>query len=61
MPCIDAYHWKVSFYRKGELVDETEGWPGEDEWRYKVFKGNLEFIERYVPRKLGTEYMKTED
>ena len=31
---IDGYHWKIIFYKKDEVVDEVEGWPGEDKWRY---------------------------
>lgn len=60
-PFIDAYHWKIFFYRKGELIDTKEGWPGEDKWRHDKIKAILEYIERQVQRDIGTEYMKIED
>lgn len=57
-PTIDGYHWKITFYRDADIIDEKEGWEGEDSWRYGVIKRSLEFIERYIPNSLGSEYMK---
>ncbi|MCI9271616.1 MAG: hypothetical protein HFH11_10810 [Dorea sp.] len=57
MATIDGYHWKLKFYRKGELIDEIEGWPSEDKWRYGRLKEILEFAERYIPKDLGSEQM----
>ena len=54
---IDGYHWKIIFYKKDEVVDEVEGWPGEDPWRYGEIKGIVEFAERYIPKDLGSKYM----
>ena len=48
---------KLKFYRKGELIDEIEGWPSEDKWRYGRLKEILEFAERYIPKDLGSEQM----
>ena len=56
-PVIDGYHWKLTFYRKGQLVDEIEGWPGEDKWRHGRIKGIVVFAERYIPKNLGSNYM----
>ncbi len=58
VPTVDGYHWKLSFYRKGQLVDEIEGWPGEDKWRYGRIKGIVEFAERFIPKDLGSNYME---
>lgn len=44
---------KLTFYRKGQVVDEIEGWPGEDTWRYGRIKGIIEFAERYIPKDLN--------
>lgn len=44
-------------YRKGQIVDEIEGWPGEDTWRYERIKGIIEFAERYIPKDLGAQFM----
>ena len=55
---IDGYHWKLSFYRKGELIDEIEGWPGEDEWRYRTIKGIIKRLEHNILKSVGPEYMK---
>lgn len=56
-PTIDGYHWKITFYRDSDIIDEKEGWEDEDSWRYGMFKRNIEFIERYIPHSLGSEYM----
>ena len=56
-PIIDGYHWKLTFYRKGQIMDEVEGWPGEDQWRYGRIKGIVKFAERYIPKDLGSRYM----
>ena len=60
-PMIDSYNWALSFYRKGELVDKIEGWPDEDMWRYKCFKGVVKFIERRIGRSLGSGLMKFDE
>ena len=39
------------------MIDEIEGWPGEDEWRYSQIKDIIEFSERYIPQDLGSRYM----
>lgn len=54
---IDGYHWKLKFFIKDELVDEIEGWPNEDNWRYGQLKRILEFAERYIPKNLGSNQM----
>ncbi len=56
-PIIDGYHWKIIFYVKDEVVNEIDGWPGEDPWRYGEIKGIVEFAERYIPKELGSKYM----
>lgn len=56
-PIIDGYHWKIIFYKKDEVVDEVEGWPGEDRWRYSQMKKIFVFSERYIPQDLGSKYM----
>lgn len=50
---IDGYHWKLIFYKKGEVIDEIEGWPNEDCWRYDQIKDIVEFAERFIPKDLG--------
>lgn len=57
-PIIDGHHWKITFYRYNKVMEEKEGWEGEDEWRYDKFKRVVEFIERYIPKSLGSEYMR---
>ena len=54
---IDGYHWEILFFRKDELIDKIEGWPHEDKWRYRQFKDNVEFIERYITKDLGFIHM----
>lgn len=56
-PINDGYHWKAIFYINDEVIHETEGWPGEDEWRYGMVRDILKFAERYIPMNLGSEYM----
>lgn len=40
-----------------ELIDEIEGWPNEDKWRYGRIKRILEFVGRYIPKNLGFSQM----
>ncbi|MCD8010530.1 MAG: hypothetical protein LUF34_07055 [Lachnospiraceae bacterium] len=54
---IDGYHWQIKFFKNKEFVYETEGWINEDRWRYKKFVGILEYIEKFIPHELGTNYM----
>lgn len=55
---IDGYHWKIVFYDKdGNVIDEIEGWPDEDIWRYRQIKRIIEFAERFIPQELGSKYM----
>lgn len=56
-PTIDGYHWKLSFYKGEQILDNIEGWPNEYPWRYETIRSNLEFIERHIPFKLGYDYM----
>ena len=56
-PKIDGYHWKIAFFKNMKLVDEKEGWEGEDQWRYSEFKKIIAFLERYIKKSLGSEYM----
>lgn len=54
---MDGYHWKVIFYKKDEVIDEIEGWPGEDRWRYDTIKAIIEFVERRISKDLGSQKM----
>lgn len=54
---VGGYHWKISFYSKGKLVDVVEGWPHEDKWRLTRAKQVIEFIEHYIPFSMGAQYM----
>lgn len=54
---MDGYHWKLTFYKNSEVIDEIEGWPNEDRWRYGEVKGIIEFAERYIPKDLGSAQM----
>lgn len=56
-PVIDGYHWKITFFNGMNVIDEIEGWNGEDIWRYCKFSRIIEFIERYIKKSLGSEYM----
>lgn len=56
-PIAGGYHWKIIFYKKEKVIDEVEGWPGEDEWRYGQIKKIIEFSERYIPQELGSKNM----
>lgn len=56
---IDGHHWSIRFLKKNEEVDMIEGWTDEDPWRYHEAKSIFEFIERFIPHKLGTKYMET--
>lgn len=60
-PIIDGYYWKLTFYKKDQIVDVIEGWPGEDEWRRKKFKSIVAFAERFIPKDLGGEYLDLHD
>ena len=55
---VGGYHWKLSFYRKDELIDEVAGWPGEDEWRYRTIKRIIKRLEHTILKSVGSEYMK---
>ncbi|MBQ0058811.1 MAG: hypothetical protein KBS83_02450 [Lachnospiraceae bacterium] len=57
---LDGYHWKIIFYKADKIINVIEGWPGEDPQRYREFRRIIEFLERYVPRNLGLEYMQDE-
>lgn len=46
MAMVDGYHWKLVFYEKDEIVEEIEGWPGEDSWRYGEMERVMRFVER---------------
>lgn len=50
---VDGYHWKLFFYEKDEIVEEIEGWPGEDCWRYGEMKRVMGFVEQCVGRDMG--------
>lgn len=54
---IDGYHWKIIFYEKDKVVEEMEGWPGENRWRYDEVRKIIEFAERFVGRELGAAEM----
>lgn len=54
---IDGYHWKIIFYEKDKVVEEMEGWPGENRWRYDEVRKIVEFAERFVGRELGAAEM----
>lgn len=54
---IDGYHWELIFYRKDQIIDRIEGWPGEDKWRYGRFRSIVEFAERFIPKDLGSKNM----
>ena len=54
---IDGYHWKIKFFRKEELIYQTEGMSGEPDWRYWNVKQNIEFIERCIQKDMGSSYM----
>lgn len=60
-PIIDGHHWKLTFYRKSEAIDEIEGWTDEDPWRYKEISKIIEFAERFIPKDLGAKYMETSE
>ncbi len=53
----NGYHWQIRFFKNDELIYETDGWNNEDEWRYIEFRKILNFIERYIPQKLSTDYI----
>ncbi len=57
MAIMDGYHWKLIFYKKDEVIDEIEGWPNEDPWRYGEVKDIIEFAERFISQDLGSRYM----
>lgn len=59
LPTVDGYHWKLSFYKDGKIIDTIEGWPNEDLWRYAKVKECFEYVERYIPYELGTNYMNS--
>lgn len=50
---VDGYHWKLVFYEKDKIVEEIEGWPGEDCWRYGEMERVMGFVERCVGRDMG--------
>ncbi|MDE7285437.1 MAG: hypothetical protein K2N55_01145, partial [Lachnospiraceae bacterium] len=54
---MDGYYWKLTFYKNSETIDEIEGWPNENRWRYGEVKGIIEFAERYIPKDLGSARM----
>lgn len=54
---IDGYYWEITFYSGTEIVDKKEGRSGEDKWRYCEFLSIVKFIERYIRKGLGSEYM----
>lgn len=54
---IDGYHWKIIFYEKDKVVEEIEGWPGENRWRYDEVRKIIEFAEQFVGRELGAAEM----
>ena len=54
---IDGYHWKLIFRKNDKVIDMIEGWPNEDAWRYNEFKECIEFIERFIPFSMGSQYM----
>lgn len=55
---IDGYHWKLSFYIKDNLIDEIEGLPGEDVWRYSCIKRFIKYTERQILKDLGSKLMR---
>lgn len=54
---IDGYHWKIIFYEKDKAVEEIEGWPGENRWRYDEVRKIIEFAEQFVGREMGSAEM----
>ena len=54
---IDGHYWEIKFFSRDKLIKSAEGHTDEAAWRYNEIKSILEFIERYVPCDLGTEYM----
>lgn len=57
-PIVDGYHWKISFYSKGSLIEEKEGWSGEDALRFQKILDIILFAERFIPYDLGSNYLK---
>ena len=54
---IDGYHWQIEFNNDMGLIKTIEGWPCEDLKRYRKLKTILEFMEGYIPKQFGTEFM----
>ena len=57
-PVIDGYHWKIVFFRDEKVIDQKEGWDGEDNLRYERFKRIIRFVEDRISKKLGLNYME---
>lgn len=54
---IDGYHWEIKFFRKSDLIYQTEGMNKEPDWRYWNVKQVMEFIERCIQKDMGSSYM----
>lgn len=54
---IDGYHWKCIFYENNKIIDEMEGWPGEDTKRYSLFSSAISVIERTIEKDMGYNCM----
>lgn len=57
-PAIDGYHWKIVFFRDEKVIDQKEGWEGEDCLRYKSFRSIIRFVEGRISKELGLTYME---
>ena len=58
---IDGYHWALTFYKKGEVIDKFEGYPCEDIWRYDQFKMIINYTESKIHKDLGSGCMNYYD
>lgn len=57
-PTHSGFYWKLSFYNNKGLYYETEGWPGEEQWRRDTFSELLREMERILNRNFGYQYLK---